>query len=156
MLVTALCSVVWAATDKPDYARVKIYVVDEELMGLIPLDTEIIDGTPEFMARQIINRLIKGYDDNKKIRRLIPADRSCLSVSVSGNTANVNIRGKLIGEQLSSKELEKLFVYQIVNSLASVDRISRVNFTVEGKQEKRLAGFVDMRETFVPDYTGKY
>ena len=45
-----------------------------------------------------------------------------------------------------------LIVYQIVNSLTSIDGIDNVRFTVDGKVKKEYAGFIDMRETFIPDY----
>ena len=51
-----------------------------------------------------------------------------------------------------NRDLEYLFVYQIVNSLTSIEGIDAVNFKIDGKIQKKFKGFVDMREVFVPDY----
>ena len=45
-----------------------------------------------------------------------------------------------------------MMVYSIVNSLTNIDGIVNVRFTVDGERQKDFLGFVDMRETFIPDY----
>ena len=47
---------------------------------------------------------------------------------------------------------EELVVSQLVNSVSSVEGISRVKFLFDGKEKKKFIGEMDMREAFVPDY----
>lgn len=64
----------------------------------------------------------------------------------------MDIRTKYFKPMPQSRELEKLLVYQLVNSLTSIEGIEYVQFTVDGDTKKGFAGFVDMREIFVADY----
>lgn len=152
LLSVAAYGVIISLADKREKVPVQVYVVDSELMRLIPIGDEIIGGDTASMAREALNRLIDGYDKNRKIRRIIPDDRRCLSVCVSGKTACVNINSSRFDSAvLTNRDVEKLFIYQVVNTLTSIDGIKSVRFTVDGMTVKRFAGFVDMRETFEPE-----
>jgi hypothetical protein len=50
------------------------------------------------------------------------------------------------------RELELLTIYSIVNSLTGIEGISTVRFTINHEITKDFMGYVDMRETFIPDY----
>ena len=36
--------------------------------------------------------------------------------------------------------------------LTGLDGIVNVRFTIDGKRQKDFKGYIDMRETFIPDY----
>lgn len=155
ILISSVICVFLALRDKPQNIKTEIYVVDSELMRLIPIETDIIQGAPEFMAKQAVTKLIIGYDNNRKIRRLIPNSKKSLTVAVKGSRAEVNINSAVFKESgisINSRDIEKLFIYQLVNTLSSISGIETVTFTIDGKTEKRFAGFADMREIFVADY----
>lgn len=152
LLMTAVFGIVRAQTDKPELTDTEIYVVDSELMRLIPITEQLIKGDTEFMAQQAVRRLIRGYDGNRKIRRLIPEISGCMSLRLDGETACINIKTKYIKEKLTNRDLEKLFVYQLVNTVSSIPGIDVVKFTLDGCRAKELSGFLDMREVFYPDY----
>ena len=137
--------------DKP-LVPVQMYVVDASLVRLIPVDEELIENAPEVMASEMLTKLIDGFDENKKIRRIMPEKRGAVSVKLDGTTAVVNLRTRYFERLPQNKEFEQLFVYQIVNSLTSIDGIDHVRFTVNGEIKKKFAGFLDMREIFSPDY----
>ena len=109
--------------------------------------------TPEEQAKLVIKALIEGDDDNLKIRRTIPDIRGCMSVKVKGEIAYVDIKRKMIENHSEGRDIELLTVYSIVNSLASVKGITNVRFTIEGEVSEDFMGYLDMRETFIPDYT---
>ena len=50
------------------------------------------------------------------------------------------------------RECELTTVYRSVNSLTGLDGIVNVRFTIDGKRQKDFKGYIDMRETFIPDY----
>lgn len=151
ILLCALVTSVYAATIKPETQTVKIYFADREMMRLLPVKTQIPKGNAEQTAKRICDEIVKGRDDNPKIRRLFPNIKRGLTVKVKDRCAYVDI-DKTAREQIDkSRDIEVLTVYQIVNSLTEIDGIDTVRFTIGGKVERRFMGYLDMRETFVQD-----
>jgi len=130
----------------------QMYVVDTSVVRLISLDCELVENEPSVMACEMISKLINGFDRNNKIRRILPEKRQAVSVKVDGKTAFVDLKTKYFEKLPQNKEFEQLLVYQLVNSLTSIEGIDYVRFTVDGKTTKKFAGFIDMREIFSPDY----
>lgn len=130
----------------------EIYFVDSDMFRLVSVSFTCEGDTPEEQAKAVISELITGRDYNKKITRMIPDIKNCLTVKVKGDTAYVNISGDSVKHFPDGRVSETLAVYQIVNSLTSIDGIIKVKFTVDKKQQKKFKGFIDMRETFIPDY----
>lgn len=156
-LVFMVIIIVGAVTVASSYGAVvktvpiKLYFVDNEMLRLLPVDAYIAKTTPEREAAAVLREIEKGRDDNKKIQRIVDSGGG-LSVKVKKRTAYVDISGSAAQNPPKTRDLEMLMVYQIVNSLTSIDGIDTVRFTINGNVEKKYAGFVDMRETFIPDY----
>ena len=72
---------------------------------------------------------------------------------MNGKTAYVNIKEKMISSHPDGRELELLTVYQIVNSLTSIEGIENVRFSINGRVQKNFMGYLDMREIFTSDLT---
>ncbi|MCC8160781.1 MAG: GerMN domain-containing protein [Oscillospiraceae bacterium] len=132
--------------------EVKLYFVDAEMLRLIPVNAYIPQTNTEKMAQCVLDELIEGRDDNPKIRRLIPKQRRCMTVEVRDSIAYVDIKSEMVDAQPDGRNLELLTVYSVVNSLTGLAGIENVRFTVEGKVQKDFKGYIDMRETFIPDY----
>ena len=126
----------------------ELYFVDARLNRLLPYNDSIIDAESEDMAQDALNKLIAGRDDNENIRRIIPDIDDCLTVRVKENVAYVDISSDIKSEIHYSRDIEKLFVYQIVNTLTSIKGIRFVRFTIDGKIHKDFLGFYDMREVY--------
>lgn len=126
----------------------KVFFVDSRLNRLIAYDTDIIDADRESKARAVLDKLIEGRDDNPNIRRIIPEKPDCLSVYVRDNVAYVNISSQIKDDINFGRDIEELFIYQIVNSLTSIKGIRFVKFTIDGAIHKDFLGFFDMRETY--------
>lgn len=129
----------------------QVYFVDRQLHRLIP-NFILPEKNKEKTADKIIGEIIRGRDSNSEILRIVPNIEDCISVKVSGEIANVNLSGGLTEKLNKSRDTEKLFVYQIVNSLVSVDEIEYVSFTIDGEVKKDFLGFLDMRGLFSADY----
>lgn len=138
-----------AKTGNPD---VELYFVDSSMLRLIPETYRVGNVSRQKAAETVITELIAGRDHNTKILRLIPNIRRGMTVKVHNNTATVNLTKKFVEQHSDSRTHELLTVYSIVNSLTSVDGIENVKFTIDGKSQKDFKGFIDMRETFIPDY----
>ena len=129
----------------------QIFFVDKKLHRLVSLDFPQ-NGDKEYLCRKLVDALLFGKDENREILRLLPKEKGAISVTVKDDFARVNLSEKLIPKISKNPENERLVIYQIVNSLTTVDGISFVTFTIDGKSRKDFLGFLDMREIFTPNY----
>lgn len=127
---------------------IKLYFADAELFRLLPYDAEIPESDAENMARAALDKLIQGRDDNNKIRRLLPEDKRCLSVYVKDSVAYVDLSSRIAHGLPSSRDTERLVIYQITDTLTGIKGIRFVKFTVDGAVRKDFMGYFDMRETY--------
>ena len=137
---------------KTETIETRIYYVDAEMMRLVPVRTSIPKMSAKRSAQYVLDKMIEGYDANPKIRRVIPKDEHCLTASVKDGIAYVNISGEMLKNHPEGRDIELLTVYSIVNSLTEIDGIINVRFTIDGRVSKDFMGYIDMRETFIPDY----
>lgn len=156
IFVLILCigfgAIFFSYNNRQTMVGVKLYFIDSQMLRLLPVEIYISDTTPQKKAQTVIDELIRGRDDNPKIRRTIPDIKNCMSVKVKDTTAYVNISKKMVEAHPDGRELELLTVYSIVNSLTGIEGISTVRFTIDNKVSKDFMGYIDMRETFIPDY----
>ena len=150
-MVLGFTTVGAATRENAETIQVKLYFADADFMRLVPENTSIKKTDVQNEARTVIKELIKGRDQNPKIRRLIPDIKRCMTVRTENGVAYVNITQKMIDVHPEGREAERLTVYQIVNSLMSIDGIDCVRFTVNGSEQKNFMGYLDMREPFTLD-----
>lgn len=130
----------------------KLYVIDKSMQRLIPIDCQFDSKSLEQSANEVVRKLIEGMDYNPKVMRVIPNVKNCMSVRVIDTTAVVNIDDDILDDLPDNRNHEILLLYQIVNSLTSLDGINTVEFLFDGEKRKDIFGGIDMRETFIPDY----
>ena len=132
--------------------RVNLYFVDRQMMRLVSVDYYVTEGTVQQEAEFVLRELLKGRRGSDSERRMLPDFPDAASVTVNGEVATVNIKMKYFDRYEKGRLQEELIVYQIVNSLTSVEGISRVKFVFDGEVRKKFLAETDMREAFVPDY----
>ena len=132
--------------------QIKLYFTDAQVLKLIPIRTAIPALSAKDQAKLVIKKLINGDDENLKIKRTIPKIQGCMTVELKGTTAYVDIKHEMILSHSDGRDIELLTVYSIVNSLTGIEGINTVKFTIDGKVQKDFMGYLDMRETFIPDY----
>jgi len=147
VVLLVLAGVVCFAGEK-EYEEVKIYFVDSQIFRLIGVNTQIEKGSPQSQAREVLEILINGHDDNEHIKRVMPKVKKGMTVKVSDKIAYVDIKPKMINQQEKGREIESLAIYSVVNSLTEIEGIDAVRFTIDGMLSEKYAGFLDMRETF--------
>ncbi len=130
----------------------EIYYVDHTMLRLIPIDIDLGYTTVNLGAKKMLNKLIEGQDENRKILRVIPDIKNCMSVNIKDRTAYVNLKKELLDNLSDNRNHELLFLYQIVNSLTSIEGIDTVKFLIDGEDKKEFIAGIDMREYFIPDY----
>ena len=148
LILICAATIAFAVNEDKPTTVLKLYVTDAEMMHLIPTEITVRETDTQGEARAVISALIRGFDENPKIRRLIPKIRGCMSVRVDGNTAYVNITPAMVNNHPEGRELERLTVYSIVNSLTSIRGINNVQFSVDGKIRRDFMGYMDMRGAF--------
>lgn len=141
-------AVACSRSDDGPKTKANIFYVDADITRLLPYETEISDTDVQHKAEIVISKLIEGRDDNEKIRRLIPKRKDCITVRTEANIAYVDLDSAIAEELPKSRDIEKLVIYQIVNSLTDIRGLRFVRFTVDGEIRKDFMGYYDMRETY--------
>ena len=149
IIIVLLCILLAGCEEKHDETpNTSVYYIDSELLMLIGVPTYCEGENNQEIAENILLKLRAGQDFNKKIKRQIPDIDNGMTVRVSEKTAFVNLSSEFVEKHAEGRIPEKLTVYQIVNSLTSVDGIDFVKFTINNKESKCFKGFIDMREIF--------
>jgi spore germination protein GerM len=108
-------------------------------------------------ARERLLELLKGplvgEEDANPIMLQGITESDIISVDVYGDTAYVNLSEgfKDACAHLIPKS-EMLLVYSIVDTITSMDGISKVQFLIEGKQTETLAGSLCLSNPFIRNY----
>ena len=123
ILAIGFGTVVISQNTHTETAEVKLYYVDAQMLRLIPVKTQIPPNVKHGIKVKVLDRI-----------------------------AYVDIKQELADKHPEGRDLELLTVYSIVNSLTGLDGIVNVRFTIDGKRQKDFKGYIDMRETFIPDY----
>lgn len=142
------CIVACSRSEDMPKTTVKVYYVDAELNRLLPYDEEIIDSDAPHMAEAVVSAIIRGRDYNDKIRRIIPDRKNCVTVRVEDNTAYVNLDSSIKTTIPDSRDIERLLIYQLVDSITELKGIRFVKFTVDGEIHKDFMGYYDMRNVY--------
>lgn len=103
---------------------------------------------------ELLKGPLEGEDDNAEPIMLQGiTEEDILSVDIYGDTAFVNLS---LGFKNACADLkpksEMLLVYSIVNTITSMDGISKVQFLIEGNQTDTLAGNLCLSNPFIRNY----
>jgi spore germination protein GerM len=142
------CVLACSKSDELPTVAVKIYYVDARLNRLLPYDERITDADTEQMAYEALEKLISGREADEKIRRLLPNEKDAVTVRADGNTAYVNLKSEIAEGLPNSRDIEKLVIYQITDTLTRIKGIRFVRFTIDDEIRKDFMGYYDMRETY--------
>lgn len=140
------------ATTSVEADKVTLYFADRQMMRLVPMDYYINSTDTLGEINTVLAELIKGRDTNSAVRRILPRENDLLSAKYDGETAYININTAYLDFWEKGYDMEQLVVYQIVNSVSSVEGVDRVKFLFDGEVRKDFLHSIDMRDTFVPDY----
>jgi len=147
---------------RADYAgligsSVPVYFGDKTSDLLLEVQRNMEQGKV-WSARERVLELLAGplEEDGANVWPLMPPGVTAddiPSVDVYGDTAYVNLsaRFKEACAGMTAKS-EMLLVYSIVNTVTAMDGISKVQFTVEGKQVDKLAGYLCLSDPLLRNY----
>ncbi|WP_347488727.1 GerMN domain-containing protein [Desulfoscipio sp. XC116] len=132
--------------------KVTLYFSDDQAMRLVPEERTVTKGD-EALEAVIIGELINGPQKDN-LEQTIPTGTKLLSVSVVDGVAYVNFSKEFQTKHWGGSSGETMTLYSVVNSLAKLPGIEKVQFLLEGdKEESILNGNMDTTVPLAPDYS---
>lgn len=137
---------------EPEQTKLKItlYFGDNQAMYLIPEEREVVKRN-QMLEEVVLNELIKG-PRNPELVRTIPAGTRLLSVQVVDGIAYVNFSKEFQTRHWGGSAGETFTLYSVINSLAKLEGIQKVQFLLEGKKMATLAGHIETTEPMAPQW----
>ncbi|NLW07850.1 MAG: GerMN domain-containing protein [Clostridia bacterium] len=139
-----------SAEPAPSREKVILYFGDKEAMYLLAEERELAKGE-EPLAEVIINELIKGPQQAEAVRT-IPEGSKLLSLSVEEGVAYVNFSREFQTKHWGGSAGESMTVYSVVNSLAELPDIEKVQFLLEGNKEESILGHIGTASPIEPNW----
>ncbi len=139
-----------AGETKAGKEKVTLYFGDKEAMYLIPEEREVARGGKP-IEQVIVEELIKG-PRNPELSRTIPPQARLRSIRVENGVAYVDFSKEIQTRHWGGSAGEAMTIYSVVNSLAGVSGIEKVQFLVEGKKQESLVGHADTTEPIAPNW----
>jgi germination protein M len=125
---------------------ITLYFPDEQAMYVVPEQREVSKDKP--IAEIIVEELMKGPKTPELEPTTIPDGARLLSVEIKDKTAYVNFSSELVEKHVGGSTGEMMTILPIVNSLTELPEVEKVQFLVEGKKVKTLAGHITFDEAF--------
>ncbi|MFZ5631995.1 MAG: GerMN domain-containing protein [Bacillota bacterium] len=138
-----------SASPKDTPVKVTLYFSDSQADKLVPEEREVVKKG-DSLEEIIVKELIKG-PTGKGLLKTIPESARLLSLSVVDGVAYVNFSREIQTRHWGGSSGETMTVYSVVNSLARLDGIKKVQFLVEGKKVESLLGHMDTSEPLAPN-----
>ena len=134
-------------SDNDSATGIRLYFAGEKKESLVMeyRTVNITDTQP--VEQYIVTELIKG-PKIKGNERLLAQDTEVLSVETTDGTCYVNFKQGFIEKNEASKDLARLIIFSMVNSLTERDNVKNVQFLVEGKKTEKF-GDMNISELFV-------
>lgn len=98
------------------------------------------------LEKEVINELIKGPGEGRGLYPTIPSNTKLISVSVKDSVCYVNVSEEFL--KLENEVSEEVQIYSIVNSLAELPTISKVQFSINGISDRTFVDHIDFNTVF--------
>ncbi|MGO0122773.1 GerMN domain-containing protein [Desulfothermobacter acidiphilus] len=145
-----------AAQEKPSptpFAKrqVTLYFADREAQHLVPEVREVEVGDHP-LEQVVVEELIKGPTD-PSLCPTIPAGTKLLSLEVKDGVAYVNFSSQFKQQHSGGSAGELMTIYSVVDSLARLGTVHKVQFLLEGRKEESILGHMDTSVPIDPDWS---
>jgi germination protein M len=129
--------------------EVTLYFSDEQAMYLAP-EKRQVTVQEDNVGETVVKELIKG-PQSASLKRTLPVETRLISFSVKQDTAYVDF-SKELNNNYGGSAGEIALVYSVVNSLAEIPGIKKVQFLIEGKEVETIYGHIDTGNPIAPDW----
>ena len=103
------------------------------------------------IERYIVEELIKGPQEEGNIAT-VPAETKIRDISTMDGICYIDLSAEFVTRHNGGTSGETLTIYSIVNSLAALDNVERVQFLIEGERQEEYKGHISFGQPFEPDY----
>ncbi len=145
---TSLLSFSLMSANSQKSYRVTLYPMSQASYALTPVEKIIYAKNTEELSKRILDELFILQEKEEYVKLLSPKTKT----SLHDDKVWIDIYKDIPKEIKDTTDYELFTIYSLVNSITSSGDISTVNFTIEGLSQRDFCGYVDMRETFIPDY----
>lgn len=122
-----------------------LYFSDETGEKLERETREVVHNVNTSLEKLVIEQLIAG-PGREGMNPTLPKETKLLNVSVNENVCYINFDSSFLNNTLEVKEY--IPIYSIVNSLAAVTSINKVQITVNGSQEFMFRDSISLNQVF--------
>lgn len=122
-----------------------LYFSDETGEKLEKETREVVHNVNTSLEKLVIEQLIAG-PGREGMNPTLPKETKLLNVSVNENVCYINFDSSFLNNTLEVKEY--IPIYSIVNSLAAVTSINKVQITVNGSQEFMFRDSISLNQVF--------
>lgn len=98
------------------------------------------------LEKVVIEQLIKGPSEGKDLYPTIPSNTKLLSISVKDSVCYVNFDEEFL--KLENEVSEKVQIYSVVNSLAELPTISKVQISINGISDRIFVDKINFNTVF--------
>jgi spore germination protein GerM len=130
---------------------VTLYFSDKQAMSLVPEERQVVlDKGP--VEEAVVRELIAGTR-NPELNNTIPEGTELLSISIKDGTALVDFSKEFQLKHSKGSAGESMTIYSVVNSLAELKGIDKVQFLLEGQKHESILGHIDTSVPVEPDWS---
>lgn len=137
-------------SNNQDVQVVTLYFSDDQAEYLVAEEREVTVTAPETLAEVIVNELIKG--SNSGLGQTMPDETKLLTLKVEEGIAYVDFSCEFQENHWGGTAGESMTVYSLVNSLAKLDGIDKVQFLLEGEIKEEILGHMYYAEPIEPNW----
>ena len=122
-----------------------LYFADNSGEKLVKESREVVHNVNTSLEKLVIEQLIEG-PHRPGTNATLPKDTKLLNVSVNENVCYINFDSSFLNNTLDVKEYVP--IYSIVNSLAAVSSINKVQISVNGSQDVMFRDAISLNQLF--------
>lgn len=133
-----------------EYAILKLYFSNADASDLVVEDRVVEVNANQPRERTILEQLISGPKEAGHYAT-IPTETKIMDITTtSDGVCYVNLSQEFVTKHNGGSTGELLTIYSIVNSLAEMENVHKVQFLIEGEKMDAFKGHVDFSTPFVP------
>ncbi|RDV83393.1 GerMN domain-containing protein [Ammonifex thiophilus] len=130
--------------------KVTLYFADKEARYLIPEEREVKVGRQP-LERVVVEELLRG-PASPELCPTIPKGTRLLSLEVKDGIAYVDFSREFKLNHPGGSAAEIMTLYSVVDSLAHLGTVKRVQFLLEGQKKDSILGHLDTSLPLEPDW----
>ncbi len=132
------------------HATIDLYFANQSGDGLLKETQEVYYNSNISMEKLVMEHLMNGPKSGKA-RGTIPEETKLINVAVADGSCYVNLDENFRNQNYEIAE--PVVIYSIVNSLASLENIRRVQISVNGNTSGKYRADYDLSRMYQADYT---